>query len=166
MTADSEAICRVFAQGVLDKAAAHQDLDLSPYQRARLKSSIGEDVRKIGDMIFPEARPVLVSAAAGELAPAGVDLSRCHWHSQLQFDRNRLLFHYEHMNPVAHIVAALIGADSRDEVVQVLHSGLRVAWITKAENKRLSALGYRHRRPDPEAAYREAGIVLLAQEQQ
>jgi hypothetical protein len=36
-----------------------------------------------------------------------------------------------------------------------------VAWITKDENNQLNALGYAKNRPDPDAAYQEAGITLL-----
>lgn len=56
---------------------------------------------------------------------------------------------------------ALDSAGSIGEVVQVLADNLRLAWITKEEDARLTALGYRHKRPDPDAAYAEAGIVLL-----
>jgi hypothetical protein len=35
-----------------------------------------------------------------------------------------------------------------------------VAWILKAEDRRLTSLGYRSERVDPDAAYREAGITL------
>lgn len=35
-----------------------------------------------------------------------------------------------------------------------------LCWVTKAEDKRLTDLGYRSARPDPEKAYREAGITI------
>jgi len=147
---------------LLDKALALNEPDFNKQQRARLKESISVDVRKLCDMLIPDARHPQVSVAAAEKAAAiGVDLRHETWHSQSRFDPKRLVFHYEHMNPVGQIVGAIASADSAGEIVQILSDGLRLAWITKDEDARLTALGYRQKRPDPDAAYAEAGIALL-----
>ncbi|MEU9379465.1 hypothetical protein AB0D38_00030 [Streptomyces sp. NPDC048279] len=155
-------ICRSFVQGMLDKACAYRELELDAHQKARLKDSINVDVRKLGDMLIPDARYPRISVTAAEKAAAiGADLRQQTWHSQKRtFDPKRAVFHYEHMTPVAQTVSALIVADSAEKVLQIV-SGLRLAWITKEEDARLTALGYRHKRPDPDAAYAEAGITLL-----
>ncbi|MCX4458654.1 hypothetical protein OOK58_42865 [Streptomyces sp. NBC_01728] len=155
-------ICRPFAQGLLDKTRALNELEFNKHQRARLRESISVDVRKLCDMLIPDARHPQVSVAAAEQAAAiGVDLRQETWHSQTRFDPKRAVFHYEHMNPVSQIVNALAYADSVGAIVQILSDGLRLAWITKDEDAQLTALGYRHKRPDPGAAYAEAGVVLL-----
>jgi hypothetical protein len=59
------------------------------------------------------------------------------------------------------VVAEVRRANDVAEVMRELQRGIRVAWITKEENARLNALGYAKNRPDPEAAYRAAGIILL-----
>lgn len=147
---------------MLDKTLALNELDFNKQQRARLKESISIDVRKLCDMLIPDARHPQVSVAAAEKAAAiHVDLRQETWHSQTKFDPKRLVFHYEHMNPVGQIVGAIASADSVGEIVQILSDGLRLAWITKDEDAQLTALGYRHKRPDPDAAYAEAGIALL-----
>jgi hypothetical protein len=155
-------ICRPFAQGLLDKTRALNELDFNKHQRARLRESISVDVRKLCDMLIPDARHPWVSVAAAEQAVAvEVDLGQETWHSQTRFDPKRAVFHYEHVNPVSQIVNTLTYADSVGAIVQTLSDGLWLAWITKDEDARLTALGYRHKRPDPGAAYAEAGVVLL-----
>ncbi|WP_089107443.1 hypothetical protein [Streptomyces hyaluromycini] len=156
-------ICRPFAQGLLDKTRALDELEFNRHQRARLRESISDDVRKLCDMLVPDARHPQVSVAAAEKATAiGVDLRQETWHSQTRFDPKRAVFHFEHMTPVSQIAKALACADSVGAIVQTLSDGLQLAWITKGEDARLTALGYRHKRPDPDAAYEEAEIVLLA----
>ncbi|WP_329462070.1 hypothetical protein [Streptomyces sp. NBC_01431] len=103
-----------------------------------------------------------MSTAAAELAAGlGVDLRRETWHSQPKFDPGRAVFHYEHMNPVGEIVSRLGAAECAGDVVVLISESLRLAWITKEEDCRLTALGFRQRRPDPQGAYAQAGIVLL-----
>jgi hypothetical protein len=131
-------------------------------QRARLTESLAVDLRKLCDMLIPDARYAEVSEAAAEVtASLEVDLRVQPWQAQAGFDAGRRLLHYEHMTPVGRLVALVRSADTPDEIVSALSDHLRVAWITKEENSRLTALGFRHKRPDPEAAYQAAGIVLL-----
>lgn len=68
------------------------------------------------------------------------------------------------MQPIVAIRAAVAAAASPEEVVQTIRRELRLAWITKEENLRLSALGYNSIRPNPDAAYAEADIVLMPKE--
>ncbi|WP_129305283.1 hypothetical protein [Streptomyces sp. L2] len=157
-----EYLCRPFAQGLLDKARALAELDLNQHQRARLRESVSVDVRKLCDLLVPDARlPEVSTAAAESAAGLGVDLRRETWHSQPKFDPGRARFHYEHMNPVGEIVSRLGAVECAGDVVALISESLRLAWITKEEDRRLTALGFRQRRPDPAAAYARAGITLL-----
>lgn len=70
------------------------------------------------------------------------------------------MFHYEHMQPIASVRTAVAKAASPEEVVQILRREVRLAWITKEEDARLTALGYGYKRPDPDAAYAASGIQL------
>lgn len=150
-----------FAQGLFDKAAALETLPLTKPQAARLGESMAVDVRKACDIVVPAARYPLVSEAAWQAAnDRGVDLHEETWHTQKKFDPKRQVFHYEHMTPVSTVVAQLREASGAEDVLGVLDVGIRVAWILKSENAKLNELGYTHRRPDPAAAYADAGIVL------
>ena len=150
-----------FARGLLDKAAALRELDLNKHQRARLGESLSTDIRKLCDILVPAARfPEVSKAAAAAAAGIGVDLRTQTWHSQPKFDPQRVVFHYEHMNPVAVLVAAIRNATDTTQIIDIIYEQLRQAWILKVEDKQLTALGLSHKRPDPLAAYEAAGIVL------
>lgn len=106
-----------------------------------------------------------MSVAAAEKAEAlGVDLTLQTWQTQPKFDPRRIVFHYEHMQPIGAIREALKSARSPDDVIETIRQELRLAWITKEEDRRLSALGYNSKRSDPDAAYEEAGILLIPRE--
>lgn len=123
---------------------------------------VSVDIRKLCDISVPAIiLPEVSESAANLAAELGVDLRAQTYQAQPKFDLGRSVFHYEHMTPVASVVAAVRNAGTIDEVVGILESGIRVAWITKDENKQLNALGYANHRPDPDAAYKEAGITLL-----
>lgn len=156
-------LARPFARGIHDLLAALEDphLDLNPHQAARIREAVSVSIRKLCDVLVPDARHPEVSIAAAEQAAAlGVDLRVQTWQTQPRFDPGRAVFHYEHMRPVVAIRLALGVAGSPDDVIETIRRDLRLAWITKAENLRLTALGYNSVRPDPDAAYAEAGIAL------
>lgn len=156
-------LCQPFANGLLDKARALDRLDLTKHQTAGFVTSMSVDIRKLCDITVPTHIRPEVSQSAMDLAEAmGIDLRRQTYQSQPKFDPGRHLFHYEHMTPVATVVAAVRRAGTVEEVVGLLETGIRVAWITKDENSQLNALGYASKRPDPDAAYAEAGITLMA----
>ena len=69
--------------------------------------------------------------------------------------------HWEHWLPVAEMKAKLlILPDPTPEACAEVLSEARLCWVMKWEDERLSQLGFRIRRPDPEAAYRAAGIEM------
>jgi hypothetical protein len=153
--------CAIFARGLRDKATALEDMALTAKQSAALRKSIFTDIRKLCDMLFPAVRPYGISVAAAEKAAAlGVDLQAQTWDTQTSFDPGRQVFHYEHVATVADIVEAVLAAGSVEQAADELAQRVRVAWILKEEDARLSKFGYRHRRPDPDAAYAEAGIEM------
>jgi hypothetical protein len=158
-----DACCAIFARGVRDKALALDQLDLTKAQSSVLRKSIAVDVRKLCDMVFPTVRAYEISAEAAAAASARhVDLQTQTWDTQPRFDPGRKIFHYEHMVTVADIIDAVLQADDEESATDALACRIRVAWILKEEDARLTDLGYRHRRPDPDAAYAHAGIKLLA----
>lgn len=155
------ALAAIFAPGILHKGEALRSLVLTTPQRARVRESIGLDIRKLCDMAVPAVRPPEISLAAAAAASAlGVELERETWQSQPRFDPGRRVFHYEHVTPVSVLVERTTTAATVEEIIQVLESGLRLAWITKDEDARLTRLGFRHKRADPDAAYALAGITL------
>ena len=160
-------LLRPFGISVFAKATALRDLgpDLSAAQKSRLRESISDDIKKCSNFV-----PRSVSKGAQErairLPGAGpeVDLAAQSWHEQHAFDPGREIFHFEHMTPVSAVREACLIAVSADEVAVVLASRIRVAWILKDEDLRLTKNGHRSKRPDPETAYREAGIDLIESE--
>ena len=154
--------CAIFARGLRDKATALDGMALTAKQTAALRKSISTDIRKLCDMVFPAVKPYDISVAAADAAAAlGVDLQAQTWDTQTKFDPKRQVFHYEHMATVADIVDAVLAADSVEQAADELAQRIRVAWILKEEDARLTRLGYRKRRPDPDAAYAEAGIPMV-----
>lgn len=71
------------------------------------------------------------------------------------------MFHWEHVDPISCIRVACEGVGSEGAVLEILKARLRVAWILKREDQELTRLGFKRNRPDPEEAYRAAGIVLV-----
>ena len=160
-------LTRPFSRGIHDLLLALADpaLQLNDHQTARIREAVSVSIRKVCDVLVPDARHPEVSVAAAErAAELGVDLRVQTWQTQAKFDPGRTVFHYEHMRPVVAIRLALAAVASPDDVIEVIRRDLRLAWITKGENLRLSALGYTSVRPDPDAAYADAGIVLMPRE--
>jgi hypothetical protein len=111
--------------------------------------------------------PIYVSTAAqAEASRRGIpgDLRDYHWDN-----RRRVMgadwketFAWDHFYPVAELRRSLdkLEAPTVEEVRLILKRA-SVAWILRREDRRLNELGFRHRRPDPGAAYLAAGIRLL-----
>lgn len=153
-------LLRPFAESIRAKARAVAILDLDERQRRRFLEAISDDIKKCTNFLVPE-----VSVAAAQRALAkGLDLRQMDWHDQHRFDPGRVEFHFEHMVPVAAIRARCLQARTVADVLAVLRDSLRVAWILKDEDARLTAMGYRTNRPDPESAYRMANIALSARD--
>lgn len=145
-----------FARSIHIKASALKTLTLSSSQRARLLESMSDDIKKCTNFIEPEVS----EAAQKEADRLRVDLRSQNWHDQPAFDAGREVFHFEHIIPVSAIRTMCYDQDSEAGTFEVLTRRLRVAWILKSEDAELTRLGHRSKRPDPAAAYLEAGIHL------
>jgi len=154
---DREILLNAFAESIHAKACALTHPKLTPTGRARLLESISDDIKKFSNFVEPEVSQAALERAASLL----VDLRSKGWHEQPQFDPDREVFHWEHVSPVSAIRKACIDAPSVVEVADVLRATVRVAWILKDEDRKLTRLGYRSRRADPVAAYAHAEIVLV-----
>ena len=148
-----------FAQAVMLKNNLLRTQVLSEYQRAQVLASMSDDLRKSSDIVVGDLRPCRTSVAAAHLANH-VDLSKATWHDQPKFDPGRKLLMFEHVSPVSQIREECRATSTVDEILLILWQNLRVAWITKEENKALTKLGYDSRRPTPLRAYAESGILL------
>ena len=51
-------------------------------------------------------------------------------------------------------------ANSEIEIFHILKEKLKIAWILKEEDKKLTSLGYKSNRENPEQAYSEAMIEI------
>jgi hypothetical protein len=146
-----------FAKAIACKIAALNELDLTSTQRARIRESISDDIKKCTNFVIPE-----VSCAAHEEAERrGVDLFSMNWHGQPRFDPRRKTFHFEHILPVSAIRDMYEDIKTEEEIYNILKTCLRVVWILKREDAELTNLGFRSKRADPEAAYRAAKIQLM-----
>lgn len=151
----------IFARSIHTKVSGLKELETTPTseQTARLLESISDDIRKCTDFI-----PVFVSKSAkveAERLVPPVNLFGETWHSQPRFDKGRRIFQFEHVVPVSSVRELCLESECEEAVFAILSTRLKVAWILKSENDRLNELGYTVERPDPEAAYREAGITLI-----
>lgn len=153
-----------FARSIHAKAMAVHFGAHSPVQQQRLRESITVDLRKCSDVLSPDLVPAAVSTQAANLAEGlNIDLAKQTWQTQTKFDPTRAVFHFEHFHPVGEIRALCLSAESVSEITQIILDRLRVAWITKDEDKRLRELGFSTKRPHPTAAYEAAAITLLPQ---
>lgn len=150
-----------FAHAFAAKASLIQEYELTGTQSSRLMESLSIDLRKFCDITVPAMRRPEVSIAALRSAnELGIDLCQVAWHQQVGFDPGRRVFHCEHVVPIRSLREACRAARSPDEIVDVLDQQVRIAWILKEEDRRLTAAGFAFHRADPEAAYRQVGIEL------
>lgn len=153
-------IFATFAAAIYAKAKLMREHGLDEVATARVRESISDDLKKLSNFVRP-AVSVEAKAAADKLHVAPVNLFTKTWHDQPTFDKKRRLFHLEHVCPVSNLRDECCKAGTPDEVLGIITAKLRVAWILKEEDARLTRLGYRVTRPDPEAAYEAAKIKLL-----
>jgi hypothetical protein len=115
------------------------------------------------DVVVPGVRPASVSREALALSEQlGVDLCQLTWHQQQtrkRVDERWAALHREHVVPILALRNACASADGVDEAIGEIDRLLHIAWITKDEDRRLTAAGYRKTRP--ETAYAEVGIELV-----
>jgi hypothetical protein len=137
-------------------------LELSPNQRKRLRASITAEIRSCGGLLYPKVlTPEISKAARREAKRLGVDLCNHTWQTQSSFDKGRKVFHWEHADPISCIQEVCEKAESDEAVLKILKTRMRIAWILKQEDRMLTELGFRFKRPDPESAYRAAKIALV-----
>ena len=160
--ASLEAVAIAYGRSVYEKVLLLR-ADLSGAQLSLVRRAINKDIRHFHDVVLPDLLVPLTSRRAVEHARVlGVDLCRQTWLSQPTFDTGRAkgAFHLEHLVTVDSQVDGVIDADCADGAVQVLLAS-RLAWILKSENIVLTERFGRRSRPDPEQAYRDAGIDLV-----
>jgi hypothetical protein len=86
-----------------------------------------------------------------------LNLRNLTWANQPKFDKNREIFHYEHLWTVTDIINQCKKANTEEEVSKILDK-LEVVWILKEEDKNLKKTD----RQDPEEEYAKAGITLIS----
>lgn len=150
-------LLRPFACSIRAKVRALTQLELTNGQRARMLEAISDDIKKCTNFIVPKES----QAAHKEAAQLGINLRSKNWHDQPQFDRGRKRFHLEHFVPVSAIRDACLRETSELKILKLLKSQLRVVWILKREDAKLTQLGYRSKRQNPDNAYRNAKILLV-----
>jgi hypothetical protein len=153
-------LLKPFSISIFAKVSALREFEASTFltqaQRARLKESISDDIKKCTNFV----KPKVSKSAKREALKIGVDLSQMNWHDQGRFDRGRSMFHWEHMVPVKSIREKCRQASSEEQVLEILMTAPCVVWILKSEDTILTQLGFRSNRDNPEAAYLKAGIEL------
>lgn len=154
-------LLKPFAESIFAKATALNhfivaDL-ITDRQRARFLESISDDIKKCTNFFSPMAS----QAACEKASELGIKIFEMHWHNQCRDDPGRRTFHWEHMVPVRTIREECRKASTASEVLDILTTRLCIVWILKSEDAELTRLGYRSKRDDPKAAYREAGITLV-----
>lgn len=158
-------LLKVFARSILAKNRALKRLEseLTDNQQRRLRMTVVADIRACGGILYPEELPLEVSEAALEAAKRlkVKDLHRVSWQKQQTFDKGRKMFHWEHVETIGEIQRACEKATKVKEVVEILKTKLRIAWILKTEDRALTLLGFKSIRPDANVAYGKAKIVLV-----
>ena len=149
-----------FAEGTLLKSQLLSKAQLNRPQLEAVRSSISVDMRKIGDLVVPHLRPVDVSVGATFQFPLE-QLEHLTWHKQPALDPGREHLIQEHVCPVVELRDLALRATSGFEVVQLLWTHMRLAWVTRAEDERLTELGFQKVRPYPLVAYSNAGINIF-----
>ncbi|MBF0405756.1 MAG: hypothetical protein HQM10_00260 [Candidatus Riflebacteria bacterium] len=154
---DINIILKAFSRAIFCKVLAIRNTFQDNRFRVRIMESITMDIRKYSDLI-----PVSVSVAANNKAKEmGIDLKQKRWQDQNKFDKGRKTFQLEHFRTVKEIRQKCIEANNEEEVEILLRVEPKVVWILKDEDERLSRLGYRSNRPNPQLAYEAAGIVII-----
>lgn len=149
---------RPFATSIGAKAdALGGSLPLSSQHQQRLRESISDDIKKATN--FHRHR---VSVAAHlEASSREIDLASKTWHDQPRFDPKRRLFVVEHKVTVGTLRDRCIGARDTSGILNVLVNDLVVVWVLREVDDKLTRLGFRTHRPDPDRAYEAAGIKMV-----
>ena len=87
----------------------HQaDRLLDKIEKARIKESISDDIKKFSNFI----KPVVSIAAYEKSKEIDVNLLEKNWHDQPSFDVRRKIFHFEHIIPVSSLRSLCLKANS------------------------------------------------------
>jgi len=156
---DRAAVLAAFAKSIFAKAEVLSRSTLPATYRARVREAVSDDLKKVSNLAIPEVS----RAALLEARRLGINLFEKTWHDQPSFDEGREVFHLEHVRPVSALREECLLAASVAEVLEVLATKIRVAWILKSEDVGLTSRGYRSNRPDPDQAYRAAEIELVTE---
>jgi hypothetical protein len=160
---DFDALVRPFVVALQVKRPLLQRSGISREQRARVLESMSDDLKKMCDVVVPCVRPASVSRDALALTERlGVDLCQLTWHQQQgrkRADERWASLHREHVVPILALRTACVDAADVDAAIAEVDRLLHIAWITKAEDRRLTEAGYRKTRPD--TAYGDVGIELV-----
>jgi hypothetical protein len=80
-------------------------------------------------------------------------------------DYNREIFHWEHFYPIQQQVDELLALEElTDEAIYHIIRRGKICWILKEENQILDRIA-KSKRPNPEEAYQQAGIILLGKKE-
>jgi hypothetical protein len=151
---DLAALMQPFAAAIYAKARALKELDLTDAHRSRLRESISDDIKKASNF---HAHKMSVNARK-KAATFGIDLGSKTWHDQHGFDPGRQVFIVEHMTTISMLREKCLQAADEGAVLAVHTGEIRVVWILREEDERLTALKYRSKRPA--TAYEEARIEI------
>ncbi|HVT90299.1 MAG TPA: hypothetical protein VHD56_15715 [Tepidisphaeraceae bacterium] len=156
---DRDIAFEAFAASICVKFSAFERLSPGDTKaRCRLLESISDDIKKCSNL----TRPRISQKALDKCKALGIEnLQDKDWHDQPKFDPGRKIFRWEHFNPVS-AIREKCHAKSEQEIFEILKKGILVVWILKEEDKELTRQGRRIDRPDPEAAYRDAKIVIVS----
>jgi len=148
-----------FATAIAAKVRALRATAATSAQQQRLRESISDDIKKATNF-----HPHHQSVAAQDFASSsGIDLTGKTWHDQHHFDPKRRIFVVEHKRTVGSIRELCIQAEAEDRILEILTKEICAVWVLREEDDRLTRLGFRVRRPDPDDAYRQAGIEIAKQ---
>lgn len=160
---DFDALVRPFVVALHAKRVLLDRDGISREQRARVLESMSDDLKKMCDVVVPAVRPASVSREALALTDQlGIDLCQLTWHQQQgrkRADERWAALHREHVVPILALRNACAAAVDVDTAVGEIDRLLHIAWITKEEDRRLTAAGFRKARP--ETAYADVGIDLV-----
>jgi len=158
---DKNSIINAFAQAISALCFELKNSKLSTREKRILESTISDILKKIGDL-----HPSGASVAAYKMfkdTHEG-DIRNLTWQQQPNYDKGRKIFHREHMIPISSLRQKCIEGPEVENVLQIIQKEIKIVWILKTEDSRLSKNGHRHNRPDPEGAYEEAKITVMKPE--
>ena len=121
-----------------------------------MKQTMNFDIRVFSEYIG-SSESTAVKLKKEELGISDVTFT---WSNQTKYDPGRKVFHFEHFNTVKSIILKCLECKDAKELETVLEENIKIAWILKEEDRRLTTLGFRSNRDNPEEAYRNAGIEI------